>query len=484
MRTLCLLCLLTPATALAAGAQSETEYYAIFLDGKKIGHSTRTRRVTGGRVVTIETAKMTVGRGQLPMTVSQSETCIETDKGEPLGFESVQDFGLMAQKTKGTVAPDGKLTVTTIFSGKEQVRTLDWPEGALMAEGLRLLTEKMGLSAGVSYQQKLFIPAMLEATTVNVTVGQTAKVDLLGRVVPLTELTTTLSALTGPVTTISYVDRRLRSLKTITPVMGMTVEMIACNKAFALSENDVVDFLAKTILPSPVPLDGIAAASSATYRLEPTGRKKLAGMIATDSQTVQPDGKGGVIVKVAPAKAPAGVKFPYKGTDAEIVAATKPTRWVQSDDKQVIALARKAVGKETDAAKAARKVERFVGQYITKKNLSVGYATAAEVAAGREGDCSEHAVLTAAMCRAVGIPARVVVGYVYANKMMGYSNVFGPHAWVEAYVGRKWIGLDATRGGVGPGHIAQAAGNGDPAGFFGIITSMGSFKIVEVTVRQ
>jgi hypothetical protein len=63
--------------------------------------------------------------------------------------------------------------------------------------------------------------------------------------------------------------------------------------------------------------------------------------------------------------------------------------------------------------------------------------------------------------------------------------VFGGHAWVEAYVGDKWIGLDATRApkGFGPGHIALAIGNGEPADFFNLVTTLGQFKIDKVIIN-
>jgi len=82
----------------------------------------------------------------------------------------------------------------------------------------------------------------------------------------------------------------------------------------------------------------------------------------------------------------------------------QPNRFLQSDNKQIIKLARRAIGGTKDAAGAVKKIEAFVGDYIENKSLSVGYASAVEVAASRQGDCTEHAVLVAAMCRAVGIP--------------------------------------------------------------------------------
>jgi transglutaminase-like putative cysteine protease len=129
-----------------------------------------------------------------------------------------------------------------------------------------------------------------------------------------------------------------------------------------------------------------------------------------------------------------------------------------------------------------------VAEYIENKNLSVGYASAAEVAASRQGDCSEFAVLAAAMCRAVGIPAKVVVGIAYVDDFAGIQG-FGGHAWTLAYVGSKWVGLDAAfksagRGGYDAGHIALAAGNGEPADFFTLAATLGQFKIEKVLVRK
>jgi transglutaminase-like putative cysteine protease len=172
-----------------------------------------------------------------------------------------------------------------------------------------------------------------------------------------------------------------------------------------------------------------------------------------------------------------------------VLDATKPNRFLQSDNKQIIALARRAVGRTRDAAEAAKSIENFVAGYIQNKSLSVGYASAAEVAASRQGDCSEFAVLTAAMCRAVGIPAQVVVGVAYVKDFAGLQDRFGGHAWVQAYLGDKWVGLDAAfkssgLPGYGPGHIALAIGNGEPADFFNLVNTLGQFKIDKAIVNK
>jgi hypothetical protein len=354
-----------------------------------------------------------------------------------------------------------------------------------MAEGLHLLQLKKGLVEGTSYEATLFSPALLSTVEAQMHVGPTVSVDLLGRVAALTEVKTSMQTLSGAAKSINYVDKQLRSQKIVIPMMGINLEMIACEKAFALSEDDAVDFFENLVLQSPVELKDVGSKGSLTYYLVPKAGEKLE-IPSDDNQSVRKGRGGRVIITISPASPPVGTSFPYKGSEPKAVEALKPTRYVQSKDKKIIALARQAIGESKDAAEVVRQIESFVAGYITEKDLSVGYASAVEVAASKQGDCSEHAVLTAAMCRAVGIPARIVSGLVYVEDFGGQKSVFGGHAWAQAYVGGKWIGLDASKGpnGFGPGHIALATGNGDPADFFGMLSTLGYFEIEKIIVKE
>jgi transglutaminase-like putative cysteine protease len=64
-------------------------------------------------------------------------------------------------------------------------------------------------------------------------------------------------------------------------------------------------------------------------------------------------------------------------------------------------------------------------------------------------------MLTAAMCRAQGIPSRTAIGLVYVDRLLGQPAGLAFHMWTEVFVQGQWIGLDATigQGSIGPGHI-------------------------------
>jgi hypothetical protein len=463
---------------------AETEYFALFLEGKKIGHAVQNRVVTDRKVTSSIEVEITLSRTGIPVSAHTKAITFETVEGKPLGFELEQEMALTTTHTVGTIDERGKVRVKT---GQQQTE-FDWPSGAVMSEGMRLLHLKHGLREGTGYTAKLFEPSAMQTVDVEVEVGQKQNVDLLGRVVALTEVRSTASsAQFGSFSSTEYYDEKLRLQKSVTPLMGMTIEQLACTKEFALGENDVLEVVDKMFLASPAPLNNLSSTVSVTYYLSPTGDTEPR-IPSGDNQKVGLD-DGKVILTVKPVFAPAGVSFPYKGNDPAALEALEPTRYVESDQEVIIELARRAVGDTRDVAEAARRIETFVADYVTDKSLSVGYASAAEVAASRQGDCTEFAVLTAALCRAVGIPAQVVTGLAYVSQWRDFENGFGGHAWVQAYLGDRWVGLDAAfksigLGGYDAGHIALAVGNGNPEDFLNLINTMGLFKIDKVIVNE
>ena len=74
-----------------------------------------------------------------------------------------------------------------------------------------------------------------------------------------------------------------------------------------------------------------------------------------------------------------------------------------------------------------------------------------------EGDCTEHAVLLAALARSRGIPARVAIGLVYQPA----TQSFAYHMWNELWVGDHWFPLDSTlgRGEIGAAHLKLSDSN-------------------------
>ena len=474
---------------LAWGQTDDLEYYAVFLDGTKVGHAIHNRVVAGEQVTTTDMVSMTINRLGQAVSLKTKETCVETAAGQPISFAAEQDMGIVTMKTEGIIGKDGTVRTRTMGMGAVQEGNMVWPNGAVMAEGLRLIELKKKLNEGTTYEVSLFTPGMMTAINTRVKVGAKQDVDLLGRVLKLTKVEMVMSMSgAGEIVSTSYVDEQLRALKSIMPLAGMNVEMLACEKEFSMSNNQPAEIVDKMFLASPEPIENVSSAKSITYYIKPTAQPANLTIPSSDNQRIQKLEDGTVVVKVEPVSMPTGGIFPYKGTDANIAEAIKPGRFLQSDDANIIALAKQAVGDTKDSAEAATRIEAFVAKYVKNISMSVGYASASEVAASRRGDCSEFAVLCAAMCRSAGIPARVTVGVAYVNDFEGRTG-FGGHAWTEAYIGDKWVGLDSAfkAGGLGKfdaGHIALASGDGEPANFFNMATSLGKFRIEKITVER
>jgi hypothetical protein len=463
-------------------AGDQSEYAAILLNGKKVGWSMSLRTEEGGKVTTVSEMSLSVSRAGVAFTASAKSTTLEAADGQPLSFTSSLGISGMEQKLEGKIE-QGKLKLTASSGGVPQQEVKPWPEGAVMSEGLLLAQRKAGLEKGTQYKVRVFEPATAQAMEVQYAVGEKKEIDLLGRVVQATEMTMAIAGLGGEKGDISYVDDDFRTLKGGYTMAGLKMEMLAMPKAMAQSKPEVFDAFDAMLVSSPTALADVKTASTATYELQPKGTAKLS-LLEGDYQKVQTGSGGAVTLSVSKIKPAGDYDLPYKGDNKTALDAMKQGRYVQSDDKRVAELARGAVGDEKSAATAAGKLESFVASYIKKKNLSIGYASAAEVAKSRQGDCTEHAVLLAAMCRAAGLPAQVVCGIVYVPELGEKKDVFGGHAWVQAYVGKQWVPLDAALKGFDVGHIAFCAGDGNPEDFLGIVNTFGNFTITKAQLGR
>jgi predicted transglutaminase-like cysteine proteinase len=123
----------------------------------------------------------------------------------------------------------------------------------------------------------------------------------------------------------------------------------------------------------------------------------------------------------------------------------KSCYFIKCDDPIIQKDAKLAVGGEPDPWRQALRIERWVNRNMQKQNFSEAFATADHVARTLEGDCTECAVFTAAICRAAGVPSRTAVGLLYIDDPSG-KPAMGFHMWTEVFVHGQWMSIDATLG--------------------------------------
>ncbi len=91
------------------------------------------------------------------------------------------------------------------------------------------------------------------------------------------------------------------------------------------------------------------------------------------------------------------------------------------------------------------------------------------------GVCRDFSHVGIALCRALQIPARMVVGYLYQLDPMDL------HAWFEAFVGDRWYTFDATQSAPRGGRIVVAYGR--DAADVAFISNYGALQTERLDVR-
>lgn len=164
-------------------------------------------------------------------------------------------------------------------------------------------------------------------------------------------------------------------------------------------------------------------------------------------------------------------------TPQQLAQYRSANAWVQSDHPQLLSLAR-SVRRGGTLRGRMLKLVQWVQTHMDGERQTMGYASALQAADSRAGDCTEFALLLAALARANGLPARVVAGLTYSSRFTGLKHVFSPHAWVQVWDGERWISYDAGLGDFDSTHIVLGIGDGSPQDYADLLQRVRGMKLV------
>ncbi|MEZ6040500.1 MAG: transglutaminase-like domain-containing protein [Planctomycetaceae bacterium] len=128
-----------------------------------------------------------------------------------------------------------------------------------------------------------------------------------------------------------------------------------------------------------------------------------------------------------------------QGAPEEYLAAT---RLLDIDNYEVQRMSRLAAGSLIDPDTTCRHLSAYLTVNLRRSAFSTSLAPASAIVKNMRGDCSEHAILLAALMRCNRIPSRVVTGLAYNPKLSGFT----AHMWVEAWIDGDWKAFDSTTG--------------------------------------
>jgi transglutaminase-like putative cysteine protease len=153
-----------------------------------------------------------------------------------------------------------------------------------------------------------------------------------------------------------------------------------------------------------------------------------------------------------------GVLMPHEGPLSPLayLASTRLT----TADEAIVKLTKQHLDGSGSMRERLQALANAVQDRVHYKKGSTSVEdTAAAVLARGEGVCQDQAHVLVACCRAGGIPARYVSGYLYSGGDDGGDAA--SHAWVDAWIGdaRGWLGIDVThRESAGLSHCRLAVG--------------------------
>ncbi len=151
-----------------------------------------------------------------------------------------------------------------------------------------------------------------------------------------------------------------------------------------------------------------------------------------------------------------------------------PSRYCPSD--QLFVQAMEIVAGALPGYPQAEAVRAWIAANITYQyGISSMSTSAVDTITGRAGVCRDFAHLGIALCRAVDIPARMVVGYLHELQPMDQ------HAWFEAFVGGRWFTFDATQREPMGNRVAVAYGR--DAADVALVTQFGPMELQEMEVH-
>lgn len=415
--------------------EATDEWQGIYSAGKKIGyaHNLRIPTAEGFRLENQALVKLDMlGAAR----VVRTRVSADTDPRSRLRrFTFELRSGTVEFSASGT-ASDRELEVV-FHSGARPGRRLRIPLSAPVALP-QMLDEILGqekLETGKTFRYAIFDPVAAEPAAVELTVGPTERIDLADGSYSTFRVTEEFH---GTVLHL-WVDPRGRVLREEGP-LGLT--LLRETEAQATSES----------FESSGSLDLVSAAAIPAGRSIPSPRElrrlslRLSGLPADRTLAFPPrQTLEGEILRIQREENESFQTFPLPEREDRFAKDLEPTAFLQSDDPELRSLVRKILADESDAARAARKMLRWVFENL-EKVPTVSVPNALDVLRSRQGDCNEHAVLYAAMARAAGLPARVVAGTVYMPADDGEgAGAFYYHAWVEVWLGR-WTAVDPTFG--------------------------------------
>jgi transglutaminase-like putative cysteine protease len=441
-----------------AGQLIEETWAAHFIGGNKVGQRQtrvfRLRRDDGPDLLWIVAVdRLQIARfGEL--TEQELTTAsLETEEGQVRQLAYQLKSGDAVQQTRGQVSGSQLELEGSGFGAGRRV-TLGWSAQQHGVFAVERSLRRAAMRAGERRIVEAFVPLLDQTAEIELVAERQETVDVDEHDQSLLRIAAVdPRAADQPAETVYWTDATGAIVKTQETFLNRVTVVVDAARAMRPNQAAHVDLGIDVSVPVAQPISQPEAVKYAVYRVRTEGVEPQRVFAIGLSQRVlpaEPDEPDVALVTVSEVT-PDQPAVPDIEPDRPQPDDLAPNALVQSDDPRVVAIADSVAGSVDDPWFAAQLLEQHIFRRLSKTTASSIFASAAEVARRRAGDCSEHAVLLAALCRARRIPARVAVGLLYSEA----DQRFLYHMWTEVWIKDRWIPLDATlgKGGIGGYHL-------------------------------
>jgi hypothetical protein len=458
------------AQALAVGPASE-KWMGIYFQDQPVGYSVSSDRPTvdGGHVMQGRSVFRLASFGEIKQVVTAGTALVAPDRTLQR-FDFLMSSSPVRLAVQGEVDRASKLIRLEIHQG-EQTQHLDltFVDPPQMSLSLPNAIAGHALSVGQSFDLPYFDPVTLAQSSMKVSVDD---VEILPGGEEAYWLKTTFAG--------------MESRMLVTPDGDTIREEGALGMSMVRMTKEEAEKLGST--GSPVDLIGL----SAVHVDQPLPDARQQRLLIVDAEGVDPGRvpsfppwqvvDGVRITRTAPLIQELPAEPLVRGTPPpELAPYLEATATLPVNHPEVVAKADQILAGITDRREAAQRLVAWVFENVEKRPV-IGVPNGLEVLRTRVGDCNEHTALYVTLARAGGLPARLMAGIVYSDRI-GDEGAFYYHAWPEVALGGDvgWVAVDPTFGQfpADATHVALAEGDLDRQveimGFMGRL----SLKVVQ-----
>ncbi len=460
---------------------------AVLMGGTKVGH-TRTRYESleeDGQALVRIRADTEMSMKRFNQTVEQkiTITSVEHPDGRLVRFSS--SLGTPPNETATTgQCDDRKLRLTTTTPGRSEDAVLPWNPTWRGFFGLEQSLQEKPMKPGQHRTITLFMAVFNMTGEIDCQAIDYEETQLLSGKQLLLRIETRTRIGGTSIDSILWTDKEGETLKTSIAALNQETYRTTREIALRPTVGPKFDLGQSSVVKTDRPLIRPHLTRNIVYRATIQNGDPAKIFPSGATQSVKRLDVHTAEIQVQALRPQTADKLALRASQLATAEDLAPNNLIQSDDPAVLAIAASVAKGETNAWRVAQALERRVQDVVQVTEFSPAIASAAEVARTKQGDCTEHAMLLAATCRAREIPARVAIGLVY----YGQAGGFAYHMWTEVWIDRHWIPLDATlgQGGIGAAHLkitdSNLAGAGGHSAILPVLNVMGRLKLEIVAV--